>query len=508
MNKWHRLLLVGSTAALALLCGLIGDITDAMARPGGGHGYSGGGSSGRGGGGGGGGGGQLVYLLVRLVIVYPQVGVPLAVVAVVGFVFFRKQHESTEAADWDSMDLFHHNQPPPADLEKIRTLDPYYSSILFEDFLFRLYATVHQKRALPGGLDELIPYLGEGPRITLARHEPVGIAISNVVIGSMKLTNLVVPPSITGPHGEPYYIKVDATFESNMTTVDGKTTLYAVERWRLVRAASAQSKPPGSTKDFPCPNCGAKFTAGDQGQCSYCDAPVGTGAFDWLVYQIDSIKLEKRPPLLTKTVREVGTESPTIVHPMAAQYMANIHAADPHVTHEALDARLRLIYDQLNAAWTACDLRPIRGFVSDGLYDYLGYWIGSYLSQGLRNELREMRITQWALAKTVRDPYYDAVTVRIWATGYDFTVKTGNSNGKAGKIVTGSNKRLRAYSEYWTLIRSANRRGPVRADKSCPNCGSALQISMAGNCEYCSAHITSGEFDWVLSKIEQDESYA
>ncbi len=30
---------------------------------------------------------------------------------------------------------------------------------------------------------------------------------------------------------------------------------------------------------------------------------------------------------------------------------------------------------------------------------------------------------------------------------------------------------------------------------------------MAGNCEFCQAHITSGEFDWVLSKIEQDESY-
>ncbi len=31
--------------------------------------------------------------------------------------------------------------------------------------------------------------------------------------------------------------------------------------------------------------------------------------------------------------------------------------------------------------------------------------------------------------------------------------------------------------------------------------------SMAGACEHCSAHLTRGEFDWVLSKIEQDESY-
>ena len=34
-----------------------------------------------------------------------------------------------------------------------------------------------------------------------------------------------------------------------------------------------------------------------------------------------------------------------------------------------------------------------------------------------------------------------------------------------------------------------------------------LKISMAGSCEYCQAHVTAGEFDWVLSKIEQDDTY-
>jgi hypothetical protein len=30
---------------------------------------------------------------------------------------------------------------------------------------------------------------------------------------------------------------------------------------------------------------------------------------------------------------------------------------------------------------------------------------------------------------------------------------------------------------------------------------------MAGACKYCNAHVTRGEFDWVLSKVEQDDSY-
>ena len=37
--------------------------------------------------------------------------------------------------------------------------------------------------------------------------------------------------------------------------------------------------------------------------------------------------------------------------------------------------------------------------------------------------------------------------------------------------------------------------------------GAALEVNMAGECAYCSSKITSGQFDWVLSRIEQDESY-
>jgi predicted amidophosphoribosyltransferase len=50
-------------------------------------------------------------------------------------------------------------------------------------------------------------------------------------------------------------------------------------------------------------------------------------------------------------------------------------------------------------------------------------------------------------------------------------------------------------------------RGAPRMDKACPNCGAPLNVNMAGRCEHCDAKITSGEFDWVLSRIEQDEAY-
>ena len=34
-----------------------------------------------------------------------------------------------------------------------------------------------------------------------------------------------------------------------------------------------------------------------------------------------------------------------------------------------------------------------------------------------------------------------------------------------------------------------------------------MRVNMAGCREYCRVKVTSGEFDWVLSSIERDESY-
>jgi hypothetical protein len=114
-----------------------------------------------------------------------------------------------------------------------------------------------------------------------------------------------------------------------------------------------------------------------------------------------------------------------------------------------------------------------------------------------------MRVTELTLVKAVRDRWYDALTFRIWGAGRDYTVRQAT-----GDVVAGKPRADRFYSEYWTLIRGAGVRGAPRADRACPNCGAPLDnVNMAGICQHCGAEISTGRFDWVLSKIEQDDSY-
>ncbi|HVT60240.1 MAG TPA: TIM44-like domain-containing protein [Thermoanaerobaculia bacterium] len=466
-------------------------------RPGGGHTYSGGssrGGSSRGGapvvglpgaGLAGCGGAGCFMLLVLLVVV------------ILIFIYFKRGGfgGAGGASPPATPDL-----PPSRDLDSIRDLDPEFSVVLFEDFAYALYAKAHEARTNRGELEALAPYLSEEARAELAQRQPAGAPVSGVVIGAMRVASLLLPG---GAEARPQVVTV-LELESNMTlgAGTGDLTQYVRERWRLVRDAAVRSKPPEAVRSFHCPNCGAPLGPAGGERCEYCGEVVSGGRFDWSVVAIELLEVESRPPALTGTTAEQSGSAPTISHPAVAERRAELLAADPESSDEAVAKRLQLIYSELNPAWTALDLTPVRGYVSDGLFDYLQYWIAAYRSQGLRNELRNMRLTRIQLTKVIRDKHFDSLTFRIWATGRDTTVRQAS-----GEVVGGNPNADRDYSEYWTLIRGAAVRGAPRADKSCPNCGAQLDVNMVGRCTHCDARITSGDFDWVLSKIEQDESY-
>jgi Tim44-like domain len=462
-------------------------------RPGGGDSFSGGGGHSGSSGGGGGGVFELVYWLLRLIFVYPQVGVPILVL-LVGYVLYSayRQHQNR---DWDS--------GPPVALERaialsdLRQLDPEFSQIVFEDFAFRLFAAAHRARQATG---TIAPYVAPAAQIALARREPIGEAVESVVVGAIRVLRVDIPKSPTDDAGRPNRVRIGVEFEANVTTKSH--TAYSVESWLFGREAHVKTAA-RTSKTFPCPNCGAPWKASDTGTqvCASCGKAVDNGRFDWVVEQISLASIDQRPPTLTTDVPERGNDLPTYHQPDIDARFAALRTDDPALSEAALTARLELIYARLNDAWSKNDLVPVRGLVSDGLYDYLAYWTDAYARQQLHNELVDMRITKTELAKLERDKHYDALTIRIFARGKDFVVDA------SGTVLRGSKHRERPYTEYWTLIRSASRRGAARAEPTCGNCGAPLKITMAGACEFCSAHVTAGEFDWVLSKIEQDDTY-
>ncbi|MFT3693204.1 MAG: TIM44-like domain-containing protein [Kofleriaceae bacterium] len=466
-----------------------------MFRPGGGESFSGGG--GHGGGGGGGGGGfvlELLYWLLQLFIYHPLIA--LVLVAIVAFLLWRQAREQRANADWDSgpPTALHKNIP----LTAVANLDPEFSQVVFEDFVYRLFSEAQRVRASVEGLATIVPYVSEAARDALAQRPPVGMAVEQVIVGAQRVIDVALPAKRERGNN----IEVTVEFEANVLTKDH--TYYSVETWVFVRDVALRSKPPEISKVWRCPNCGAPWQASNTGSevCQNCGQAVANGRFDWYVDRIELKSVDERGPTLTQDVKERGTDLPTYKDPERDDEWEALVAADPDVTEPTVEHRLQMIYDLLNKAWSANDLKTVRGFVSDGLFDYLQYWVDAYKREGFRNQLTDMRITNVEYAKVVRDKYYDAITIRFWAIGKDFVVKSAT-----GQLVRGSKTRERAYSEYWTLMRAAGKKGVPKAEPVCGNCGAPLLVNASGECEHCGAHVTAGEFDWVLSKIEQDDTY-
>lgn len=467
-----------------------------MLRPGGGESFSGGG--GHGGGGGGGGGGifglfELLWYLLQLFIYHPLIA--LVLVAIVGFFIWKQSREQKANADWDS-------GPPVAlhadiPLTAVKQLDPDFSEIVFEDFAYRLFSESQRVRATEAGRATVAPYVSEEARTELGERLP-GIPVEQVIVGAQRVIDVRIPDARERGNN----IEVTVEYEANVLTKDH--TYYSVETWIFVRDVTLVSKPPDRSRVFRCPNCGAPWQAAASGTevCANCGQAVANGRFDWFVDRIHLDSIDERGPSLTEDVPERGTDVPTYKAPDRDAEWDALVAADPAVTEASFEHRLQMIYNLLNKAWSENDLTAVRGFVSDGLYDYLQYWVDAYKREGFRNQLTDMRITNVEYAKVVRDKYFDAITIRFWATGKDFVVNTST-----GRLVRGSKSHERAYSEYWTLMRAAGKKGAPKAEPTCGNCGAPLTVNQSGECEHCGAHVTNGEFDWVLSKIEQDDTY-
>jgi ribosomal protein L24E len=339
--------------------------------------------------------------------------------------------------------------------------------------------------------------LSDQARASLQQLNPPKLkSVEGIIVGAMQIVGI---QGLATP-----VVSVSIEFDANYTEVTDKQMSYYVrEHWVLERKRDVLSPTPEQATALHCPRCGAALQKDTVGACAFCGTKVESGEFQWYVRSITTLQREAKGPLLTSDVPEVGTLNPTISQPNFPAVREAFEENNPSFSWADFQARARLIFTELQEAWSTLNWERARPHETDNIFQMHRYWIDAYQRQGLRNALDKCQITAMQPTRIKVDAFYNAITLRIFAEGYDYTVD------KSGRVVAGSNKNLRRWSEYWTFIRNSKAKpAPARADLNCPNCGAPLKVNATGICEFCGGKVTSGEFDWVLSKIEQDESYA
>lgn len=494
-TRAHRRILTGLTlllAAAALLAPYV-----AYARPGGGESY-GGGSDGGGGGGGSGGGGNigLIIQLILFTIEHPILG-GIIIIILIGV------HTANRYAGGQDLDVGAARAvgqtaaatPQLAtrrDLDALRNEDPAFSAILFEDFLHLLYGELQRARAR-GAAARIGPYAS--PEVAaLVAADPRLERVEGVIVGALHYRSFQKKSG---------FAEVVVDIEANVGEVRGNALarLYVVDRLTIRRSLTAKSRPRERLAKLDCPSCGAPLDALRGTRCTHCGQDAGNARFDWTVSKVGRLKQEARPPLLTGEVDERGTDLPTVIDPNVARCLDGLRRRDPAFDPAAFTARVGVVFNELNAAWSARDLSRGRAFVSDSIFESFQYWMDVYEQARARNVVEDAVVVHVDLANIATDPVFDAITVRLFARGKDYVITD------QGRVLKGSKSRVRSWSEYWTFIRGHVTGRPTRTDANCPNCGAPIAVDVTGTCTYCRAKISSGDFDWVLSRIEQDESY-
>jgi hypothetical protein len=140
--------------------------------------------------------------------------------------------------------------------------------------------------------------------------------------------------------------------------------------------------------------------------------------------------------------------------------------------------------------------------MSPGAYFAWSAQLETMASEGRRNMMENLVVRNIEPIRVIHGRVFDDLTVRITAEASDFDVDS------SGKLVFGDHT-VRPFREDWTFQRSvgvATLNKPGTLENTCPSCGAPLALTQIGECRYCKAAVTSGKFDWVVSRIEQEDT--
>ncbi|MCA8914013.1 MAG: TIM44-like domain-containing protein [Planctomycetes bacterium] len=389
---------------------------------------------------------------------------------------------------------------PSADLSPLRDLDKNFSPVLFTAFAHLVYVKYHESR---GGIVRrsaeefaVAPYLNEKLRKQVRKANE---SISQVVVGDMTVSAMKI-------YAESVHLHVD--YKSNVVYKDRRgrpRRMLLQEQLVFSRQKTVRTRKPEKVLALGCPRCGTKQEPDLAGRCPSCGEITGDGRMDW---QVTAIRELNAPKPVKGSVAggggvEPGTDLPTVMDPNFKSAERELKQRDPNFDWSVFTARAHAVFTKLQEGWTRRDENILRPFELDHVYDTHRIWLERYREEGVVNVLKDIKIEYIKPVKIENDAWFDSITVRIRASMLDYKQRD------SGQHLSGATRKRKVFTEYHTLVRRSTDRARKNPEPlRCPQCGAPLdKISQVGVCGYCDSRITTGEFDWVLAEITQDEEY-
>lgn len=186
--------------------------------------------------------------------------------------------------------------------------------------------------------------------------------------------------------------------------------------------------------------------------------------------------------------------------------IATICQRDPDFDEATFLSRVTNGFVTTQYAWSEQDLRKCRAFISDGVRERFELYIAMQKAENIRNRMKEVSVTHCDIVSVTSDRHFDTIHVRVTASAISY-----NEDLTSGKRVSGNSASTPiSFTEIWSF----SRRPGVRTDTQasvlqgrCPNCGGPVDIVDKAECPQCQSVVNSGQYDWVLAEITQNEEW-
>lgn len=388
----------------------------------------------------------------------------------------------------------------PAAVETIRAQDPDFE---MENFLQRAEMTFFLvKRGMQKNDAALLrPYLNDATFAAVSQN--IGLLKTqhqHALLESLNVRALHLVNAECTDQGQSLQVHFDLVYraktldDANRVVKDEGTDGRHGEQWTFVRKAGARTPVAGGVTASRCPACGAELKLSLDGTCTHCKASVTNGSVDWVVANVQPA------PFLGFS----GDSLYAVAAPTFAEGIASLRAADAAFSMDVFRTRVRTGFLALQDAWCRQNMDAGRAFLSPGAYFAWQAQLETMVAEGRRNVMENIEVRSIEPALVVHGRVFDDLTVRITAACADYEID------KDGKLVFGD-RTVRPFTEEWTFQRSvgvATSNKPGTLENTCPSCGAPVALTQIGECRYCKAAVTSGKFDWVVSRIEQEDGSA
>jgi hypothetical protein len=443
---------------------------------------------------------EIVFWLVRFIVMYPHIGLPLLGLGGVAWYFYQRNLHPTGA----TRRALQQREAELRTTVSSRDVEGWTNALRLKDPQFELQPLLDKTRRLflelqdawfKRDMSPVRPFLSDATfqrfevQLQLMKDQGVRDAITDIDVMDVQLIGLDQSEWFDTVH-----LRVRArmrdtdvpasTSEADAIAAAKRAPLEAfTEVWSFVRKPGAQTRIGQDLFQGKCPNCGAPYQGGAANRCDYCGAIVNSGNYDWTLSEI------------TQGIEHVR-------HYARVDNLREAREADPALNLEILEDRTSLLFWKWVDAQSHGTTQRLHKVASAEAIARMDEELGGLREHGRRKVFLECAVGGVITRAFEVDPQgFDKAHVEVrWSA----RMGIGPANERPPALPT--------LPQRWvfTLVRKHGARTNTDNGMStnrCPQCNAPLTDSAAITCDFCGTALGSGERDWVLASADPFEAW-